>query len=73
MFALSYGIASTRIMMTAACFVHALYPSSGLIPLDAASRIVQTMGAALSLGSGLGGLGCYFLVQQWLAKVDRDA
>jgi hypothetical protein len=59
-------------MMTAARFVNALYPSDGLIPTDAESRIVQTMGAALSFGSGVGGLGCYFLVQEWLAKVDGN-
>eukprot|EP00045_Choanoeca_perplexa_P008803 m.82722 g.82722 ORF g.82722 m.82722 type:complete len:429 (-) comp14631_c0_seq4:80-1366(-) len=69
-FALSYGITSTLIMMSAAQFVHALYSSSKPPPPDAESRVVQTMGAALSFGSGVGGLGCYFLVQEWLAKVD---
>eukprot|EP00730_Choanoeca_flexa_P020040 TRINITY_DN9797_c0_g1_i1.p1 TRINITY_DN9797_c0_g1~~TRINITY_DN9797_c0_g1_i1.p1 ORF type:complete len:413 (+),score=72.50 TRINITY_DN9797_c0_g1_i1:1317-2555(+) len=73
LFALSYGIASTRIMMTAARFIPCLTTPSGQLPDDAEDRVVQTLGAALSFGSGIGGMGCYFLVQQWLAKVDPDS
>ena len=60
-----YGISSTRIMMTAGRFIAAVYPDS--VPVDAEERIVQLLGAALSFGSGLGGVGCYFLVQDLLS------
>eukprot|EP00055_Hartaetosiga_balthica_P014823 m.83867 g.83867 ORF g.83867 m.83867 type:complete len:389 (-) comp8700_c0_seq22:1144-2310(-) len=50
-FAFSYGVTSTRFMMS-----------------TANNRNVEVLGSALSLGSGIGGVGVYFLVQNVFKK-----
>ncbi|EDQ92914.1 uncharacterized protein MONBRDRAFT_22159 [Monosiga brevicollis MX1] len=74
-FAWCYGVLSTRIMITAAHFVGVVYPATSpeQRPADADDRVIQLMGAALSLGSGIGGVGSYFLVNKWLDQYLHEA
>ena len=57
-FTFAYGIAATRIMMSATEFVTTRGPTP--IPLD---RVLQLMGASTSMGSGIGGVCVFFVVR----------
>ncbi|EGD77506.1 hypothetical protein PTSG_08604 [Salpingoeca rosetta] len=57
-FTFCYGVAATRILMSAGEFVRQQHPT----PI-AVDRILQLMGASTSMGSGFGGVCVYFVVR----------